>query len=137
MSFPTGDKFYPDFQDGKYGFNTDPNRGADSFRPFSSDFKLINKQENIRMNTSTYTIPNSAGKRFVAIVGGNMNAQSYAVTLSNISNYSILELSLYSTGYNEWTLCRIFGIPSKTEDIVVNLSRNDGAAGVISYAIYE
>ena len=29
-------QFYFDYKDGKYGFNTDPNRGADTFSPFSS-----------------------------------------------------------------------------------------------------
>lgn len=33
-SFPDGTVFYPDYQNGEYGFNTDPNRGADTFRPF-------------------------------------------------------------------------------------------------------
>lgn len=28
-------QFYFDYKDGKYGFNTDPNRGADTFNPFS------------------------------------------------------------------------------------------------------
>ncbi len=28
-------QFYFDYQDGKYGYNTDPNRGADTFIPFS------------------------------------------------------------------------------------------------------
>lgn len=28
-------KFYFDYQDGKYGYNTDPQRGADTFNPFS------------------------------------------------------------------------------------------------------
>ncbi len=35
-SFPNSEVFYPDYQDGKYGFNTDPNRGADTFCPFKS-----------------------------------------------------------------------------------------------------
>lgn len=34
-------KFYFDYQDGKYGFNTDPNRGADTFSPFSSGVNEI------------------------------------------------------------------------------------------------
>lgn len=38
--FPDGTIFYPDSQDGKYGFNTDPNRGADTFHPFKSAGKL-------------------------------------------------------------------------------------------------
>lgn len=37
-----GNKFYFDYQNGKYGYNTDPERGADTFRPFSgSDFQII------------------------------------------------------------------------------------------------
>lgn len=31
-----GQKLYFDSKDGKYGYNTDPNRGADTFFPFSS-----------------------------------------------------------------------------------------------------
>ena len=34
-------QFYFDYQDGKYGYNTDPNRGADTFHPFSSGIKLV------------------------------------------------------------------------------------------------
>ena len=29
-------EFYFDYQNGKYGYNTDPNRGADTFNPFKS-----------------------------------------------------------------------------------------------------
>ena len=29
-------KLYFDYKDGKYGYNTDPNRGADTFNPFKS-----------------------------------------------------------------------------------------------------
>lgn len=38
--FPDGTKFYPDKQGEEYGFNTDPARGADTFRPFNR-FKRI------------------------------------------------------------------------------------------------
>ena len=31
-----GQKIYLDYRDGKYGYNTDPLRGADTFNPFSS-----------------------------------------------------------------------------------------------------
>lgn len=33
--------FYPDIQGGKRGYNTDAARGADTFVPFSGNFKLI------------------------------------------------------------------------------------------------
>lgn len=35
-TFPSGVGFYPDEKDGVKGFNTDPQRGADTFTPFSS-----------------------------------------------------------------------------------------------------
>lgn len=40
LMFPDGTKFYPDKQGEEYGFNTDPARGADTFRPFNR-FKRI------------------------------------------------------------------------------------------------
>ena len=40
LMFPDGTKFYPDIKDGKYGFNTDPNRGADTFSPFKKSTVL-------------------------------------------------------------------------------------------------
>jgi hypothetical protein len=43
-------EFYFDYQNGKYGYNTDPNRGADSFRPFSSG--PVNSNYT-RINTTT------------------------------------------------------------------------------------
>ena len=34
VAFPDGVKFYPDVQNGVRGYNTDPQRGADTFCPF-------------------------------------------------------------------------------------------------------
>ena len=34
-------EFYFDYQNGKYGYNTDPNRGADTFHPFSEHTKEL------------------------------------------------------------------------------------------------
>lgn len=45
-------QFYFDYKDGKYGFNTDPNRGADTFSPFSSGINLSNQ------DTGSYTTTN-------------------------------------------------------------------------------
>lgn len=36
LKFPDGKGFYPDEKDGVAGYNTDPARGADTFRPFSN-----------------------------------------------------------------------------------------------------
>ena len=40
-----GQKLYFDSKDGKYGYNTDPNRGADTFVPFKSgELHVYSKQ---------------------------------------------------------------------------------------------
>lgn len=41
LMFPDGLKFYPDLQDGKRGFNTDPARGADTFFPFKHGLTFV------------------------------------------------------------------------------------------------
>lgn len=46
-------KFYFDYQDGKYGYNTDPNRGADTFSPFKSGVSVLCTVENNSYNTSS------------------------------------------------------------------------------------
>lgn len=43
LKFPDGTKFYPDIQDGEYGFNTAADRGADTFHPFKADWELVLK----------------------------------------------------------------------------------------------
>lgn len=43
LKFPDGTKFYPDIQDGEYGFNTAADRGADTFHPFSGIKKYLYK----------------------------------------------------------------------------------------------
>ena len=41
LTFPDGTGFYPDEQDGQKGYNTSPNRGADTFFPFNADLNII------------------------------------------------------------------------------------------------
>lgn len=41
-----GESVYLDYQDGKYGINTDPNRGADTFSPFRNDENNDNESNN-------------------------------------------------------------------------------------------
>lgn len=38
----SGNKFYFDYQNGKYGYNTEANRGADTFHPFSDMTEIYN-----------------------------------------------------------------------------------------------
>lgn len=54
--------FYFDYQNGKYGYNTNPNRGADTFFPFSSDL------ENVTFKTSLDKITDAQiGKKYLIV----------------------------------------------------------------------
>lgn len=44
--------FYFDYKNGKYGYNTSPNRGADTFVPFNKVFSKFSQ----KYNTSTVTV---------------------------------------------------------------------------------
>ena len=52
LAFPDGTRFYPDKQNGKYGFNTSPTRGADTFYPF---FKIRNFSLTIPCHITAYS----------------------------------------------------------------------------------
>ena len=65
-------QFYFDYQDGKYGFNTDPNRGADTFSPFSSDKTYISINE--FKSTMTPTHYDIGFKPKIVFCGANIQA---------------------------------------------------------------
>lgn len=59
--FPDGTAFYLDTKEGERGFNTDPQRGADTFFPFrkKNSLKLLShwgKSHNASTATYTYTL---------------------------------------------------------------------------------
>ena len=55
-----GQQFIFDYQDGKPGYNTSPDRGADTFRPFNNIESLI-IFENGRYLSPKYTVVPNAG----------------------------------------------------------------------------
>lgn len=55
FNFPDGTGFYPDIKDGVRGYNTDPERGADTFHPFKVDCSDI-EQGTFNSNNGTVTI---------------------------------------------------------------------------------
>lgn len=61
LMFPDGTAFYLDTKEGERGFNTDPQRGADTFFPFrkKNSLKLLShwgKSHNASTATHTYTL---------------------------------------------------------------------------------
>ena len=72
--------FYFDYKDGKYGYNTNPNRGADTFIPFSnsqvmtiSPFTSLSKTIELDFNPSYVVIFTTTGTGYPSIYNnGNM-----------------------------------------------------------------
>lgn len=60
--------FYFDWQNGKYGFNTDVNRGADTFHPFNSGAYTVLSNDTGTNKTYTFDYPYSCAIVFVASV---------------------------------------------------------------------
>ena len=101
--------FYFDYKDGKYGYNTDPNRGADTFNPFKSSASFTvkgmtyPKTQIVSIDVSgiktitinlTHTVVGSLSSQWTDIVAdGNViksiKTTSYSATL-DVSNYSTL-----------------------------------------------
>lgn len=78
--FPDGATIYFDYQNGKYGFNTDPARGADTFVPFQDKLTISSTVSGIITHTagSTYNFVgtntikvnnNMIGQKSINIVG--------------------------------------------------------------------
>lgn len=77
VTFPDGTAFYPDIKDGKYGFNSDPSRGADTFNPFN------------RVEEQTVTYHNTTnGQKIITFTFDNLK-EVIGVKLFKITNKSV------------------------------------------------
>ena len=90
-----GNQFYFDYKDGKYGFNTDPNRGADTFSPFKS-MNVVRGTDSQNVNTSggnTVILGNiGIGKTDVIVAVDNVQLRC------NNGDYGTVRID--STGYD-------------------------------------
>lgn len=77
LTFPDGTGFYPDEQDGQKGYNTSPNRGADTFFPFNNLSNLVNVYSHSGANY-VYTAEKSGYAIYTAFNGSEP-------TIENIS----------------------------------------------------
>lgn len=76
-------KFYFDYQNGKYGFNTDPSRGIDTFSEFGSSLDydndihyetVLSKEDRIK---TTSKIPINTNKRLFVILAQAFSANNH------------------------------------------------------------
>ena len=120
-------QFIFDYQDGKYGFNTDPNRGADTFFPFSSGAKAELLWENIADTSKDFTPQtvnfkeNNYTHYLIEFWGRNDLRDNIATTVIIESTYTI------ATGYFKTRGAGCFyeaGGSSATRNIIVTSNKS-------------
>lgn len=77
-----GNKFYFDFKNGKYGYNTDPGRGADTFSPFREE--IILGERLIRSGLTATTTINMAD--YCEDIS-KVTIDNFLFTITNINAY--------------------------------------------------
>lgn len=91
-------RIYMDYKNGKYGYNTSANRGADTFHPFSSlDLSNPQKSESIGTFYPSYTITGLTKKPSCLIYthswhddSGNESAGTYIFDINNGNSMALL-----------------------------------------------
>ena len=110
--------FYFDYKNGKYGYNTDPNRGADTFVPFSSgevyvytEYMQGAKEINLRYDSDHLKIIISSSSAittkpvFNGVTGNwestdiNLNAYNYEKNYENVKTTDRFNLSVDKYSY--------------------------------------
>ena len=120
-----GNKFYFDYKDGKYGYNTDPNRGADTFSPFSSGTGTNLK---IRGGTSSTVNPtNATGSHRYYNESGMFK---YLV----ITDYNSVKptVKLDSVAYSYKAVNELIPISSVNEIMISQGKNTSGTGGTVS-----
>lgn len=95
-------KLYFDYKDGKYGYNTDPNRGADTFNPFKSGggnespFTVLNTVINAKGNE----LPTIYGNGYITIRRTNATSSGGDGLVAYIDdNTSPFPITSYNDSY--------------------------------------
>lgn len=100
LEFPSGNGFYLDEKDGKAGYNTSADRGADTFHPFSSS-KVIYLGTGATFDVKT-KLPNDYNKltldNFLIIPQGSVTADTGDI--GNNANRSRGTASIGNSSYN-------------------------------------
>ena len=109
--FPDGTRFYPDSQNGKYGFNTDPQRGADTFRPFNdidfSKLTLLYCKDYYGAISYTYTLTSDYDYILAVAISHNPHS-SYNGSDSAVSRFRGRIGKILGAYFEPWRYCQIW-----------------------------
>ena len=105
LKFPDGTQLYLDKQNGKYGYNTDPNRGADTFHPFSNGFNGVKMYylKKITDSSGAYLNINENTASGFYNYGADYDPNTRKTTIKYAGKYSIM-ISVPSGSYTAFYL---------------------------------
>ena len=97
-------KLYFDYQDGKYGYNTDPSRGADTFSPFRSGGDEFNNLTTV-IDIAANNLPtiNGSGYIYVKYLSGAINTISVYID-GNTKAFKFKNFSSKDSVMIQWPL---------------------------------
>ena len=76
-----GNRLYMDYKNGKYGYNTSANRGADTFHPFKRELELVGTYSaNTTVNVSSYGASSASEFLLVPYTGASGSGSGGADT---------------------------------------------------------
>ena len=142
--FPDGTHFYPDSQNGKYGFNTDPQRGADTFRPFNdidfSKLTLLYCRECYDAIRYTYTLTRDHDYILAVAISrnphssydGSSSAISYVSTGEKVCQFGHTLSPGDTAKYGSGCSVLVLKDPKKGDTITV-VATVDGAVGIYGF----
>lgn len=120
-----GSQLCMDYHDGKYGVNTDPQRGADTFIPFHSDCDMK------AIVTFTSNANNPAG--YTTVYKGEDKLQSFAFSYNDSGE--VIGLGFLNFKYNNGT-----AIITALHDCIVNgeeYSKDEQVAKLTGYNLFK
>lgn len=113
--------FYFDYKDGKYGYNTSANRGADTFHPFNSLSSAVVAYDVDGMGgdyEDSYPLTLINGNWYVIAIGGNTGNDFY------VSNFNAVfsKLMNFAPYPDRWAVVRIYYGQATNSSVVVTPS---------------
>ena len=116
--------FYFDYKDGKYGYNTDPNRGADSFVPFKSASNISEVKVAYGTDGTTFTATKS-GICIVSVERNNGYNTPINISLT-LNRVTINPIWSHQPNLAALTRCYLFEI-NEGDKIVITSTGATGA----------
>ena len=135
-----GKRIYLDYKDGKYGYNTDPERGADTFNPFNkpNPYTRLRTIESIASNKlGTYT---GCGYITLQRISGTVSEEIHVYIDGNTLPFTVNGVGVYtfyfkqsirfSTGSSNLYYVQLLTAESTVDDYTIVQSVNVGSYGI-------